>query len=96
MRRPRRPAGLTLFVTAMLVLLPLLAVMQYRWVGQLSDAERERLQRNLHATTEDFTRSLDRELARAIVGLQADAAVLDDRVWSLYAVKYAAWRTVSG
>jgi len=95
MRRLRRPAGPTLLVTAMLVLLPLLAVMQYRWVGQLSNAERERLQRNLHATTEDFTRSLDRELARAIVGLQADAAVLDDLDPSGYADRYAAWRAIT-
>jgi hypothetical protein len=51
----RRPPVLTVLVAGMLVLLPVLAVLQFRWLGQLSDAERERLQRNLRATTADNT-----------------------------------------
>jgi len=42
-----RPSGLTVLSAVLLVLLPTLAVLQYRWVGQLSTAERERMQRNL-------------------------------------------------
>ena len=50
-----RPSVLSLLVAAMIVLLPVLAVLQYRWLGQLSDAEGERLQRNLRSATADFT-----------------------------------------
>jgi signal transduction histidine kinase len=75
----------------MLVLLPVLAVLQFRWLGQLSDAERERLQRNLRATTTEITNALDLELARVIVGLQVDGLMLREQAWGRYAERYAAW-----
>ena len=79
----------------MLVLLPVLGVAAFRWLGQLSDAERERLQRNLRATTGEFTTALDLELARAIVGLQVDGPTLSDEAWARYAERYAAWSAAS-
>jgi signal transduction histidine kinase len=82
---------LSLLVAAMIVLLPVLAVLQYRWIGQLSDAERDRMQRSLRAATADFTRQVDLEVARAIVGLQLDAGMVHDEAWDRYADKYAAW-----
>ena len=75
----------------MLVLLPVLAVLQFRWLGQLSDAERERLQRNLRATTSDITSALDLELARVLVALQVDGGAIRDDAWDGYAERYAAW-----
>lgn len=86
---------LSLLVGAMLVLLPVLALLQYRWLGQLSDAERERLQRSLRAATADFTQHVDLEVARAIVGLHLDAGTVRDQAWDRYAEKYAAWRAIS-
>ena len=86
-----RPSVLTLLVAAMIVLLPVLAVLQYRWLGQLSDAERERMQRTLRGETADFTQQLDLEVARAIVGLQLDAATVHEQAWKRYAEKYATW-----
>jgi signal transduction histidine kinase len=89
------PSLLSLLVAAMIVLLPVLAALQYRWLGQLSDAERERMQRTLRAETEDFTKQVDLELARAIVGLQIDAATVHEQAWQRYAEKYAAWAATS-
>jgi hypothetical protein len=43
----KKPSGATLVTVALLILLPTLAVLQYQWVGQLSTAARERLQRNV-------------------------------------------------
>ena len=37
----RLPPGITILVLAVSLLLPLLAVLQYRWLGQVSEAERE-------------------------------------------------------
>jgi signal transduction histidine kinase len=82
---------LTWLVAAMLILLPVLAVLQFRWLGQLSDAERERLQRNLRATTTEITTALDLELARVIVGLQVDGLTLHEQAWERYAERHAAW-----
>jgi signal transduction histidine kinase len=93
--RPGRPTVLSLLVAAMIVLLPVLAVLQYRWIGQLSDAERERMQRSLRAATADFTQQVDLEVARAIVGLQVDAGMVHDEAWDRYAEKYAAWASTS-
>src|SRR5215212_8127971 len=72
-------------------MLPVLAVLQFRWLGQLSDAERERLQRNLRATTTEITNALDLELARVIVGLQVDGLTLRDQAWDRYAERQGAW-----
>ena len=89
--RFRRPSVLTWLVAAMLVLLPVLAVLQFLWLGQLSDAERERLQRNLRASTTEITTALDMELARVIVGLQVDGLTLHEQTWERYAERHAAW-----
>jgi signal transduction histidine kinase len=90
-----RPTVLSLLVAAMIVLLPVLAVIQFRWLGQLSDAERERMQRTLRADTADFTQQVDLELARVIAGLQLDAGMVRQQAWDRYAEKYATWASTA-
>lgn len=58
----QKPWMMWLLVAAMLVLLPLLAVLQYRWLGEVSAAERERMQANLKTSAERFCSDFDREL----------------------------------
>ena len=58
----QKPWMMWLLVAAMLVLLPLLAVLQYRWLGEVSAAERERMQANLKTSAEQFCSDFDREL----------------------------------
>ncbi len=43
-------------------LLPVLAALQYRWLGSLSDLEHRRARSNLHRATERFCDALDRDL----------------------------------
>ena len=87
----RRPSGSVLLVGAALVLLPTLAVLQYRWIGQVSDAERERRQRTLEHATSAIAQDVDLELIRALVGLQVDGFALRAEDWSSYAERAAAW-----
>ncbi|HEV7515148.1 MAG TPA: hypothetical protein VGR07_02495, partial [Thermoanaerobaculia bacterium] len=47
-------------------LLSLLAVLQYRWIGEVSRAERERLR----AAPDHFAEEFDRELTRAFLSFQ--------------------------
>ena len=43
-----------------------MAVLQYRWIGQVSDAERERRERTLQHATTQVAQELDVELVRAV------------------------------
>jgi signal transduction histidine kinase len=86
-----RPSGLTLLSAALLVLLPTLAVLQYRWVGQVSLAERERMQRNLRNAAIQFRDSFDVEVGRAFAALQVGANTARDGFSEPYSDRYEAW-----
>jgi signal transduction histidine kinase len=86
-----RPTRLTALTAIVLVLVPVLAVLQYRWVGELGDAARERMQRNLHNAAQQFRDSFDGELVRAYISLQVDGRTARDGDWPRYAERYAAW-----
>jgi signal transduction histidine kinase len=93
--RLRRPSGLALLALTMLVLLPVLAWLQYRWVGQVSDADRDRMHRGLQAMTTDLTQAIDLELARVMVAAQVESSMVEDDDWSRFAERYDAWRAVA-
>lgn len=66
----RKPPFLLLLTLALLVLLPILAILQYRWMGQVSEGERERLQKTLREGADRFAADFDRELARIFISFQ--------------------------
>ncbi|MFO7169721.1 MAG: ATP-binding protein, partial [Chloroflexota bacterium] len=80
---------------AALIALALLAILQYHWVGQVSAAERERMQSTLRASAARFSEDFDRELARLYLSFQIDAATLRDRNWERYAQRYDHWVTTA-
>jgi signal transduction histidine kinase len=86
-----RPSGLTLLTAALLVLLPTLAVLQYRWVGQVSEAERERMQYNLRTAASQFRDAFDLEVGRALISLQVGPITARDGVSEQYTDRYEAW-----
>ncbi len=56
-----------LVVSALLVAFVLvLAVLQYRWTGQISEAERERMRASLNSSVRRFAEELDDEIARVL------------------------------
>jgi len=80
----------------LLALLPLLAVLQYRWIGQVSQAERERMQGSLRTATTLFAQEFNWELVRTCVAFQMDFATLRERDWQRYAERWEYWlRTAS-
>jgi signal transduction histidine kinase len=87
----RRVSGVTALVAVVLLLVPALAWLQYRWVGQVSEAERERMQRTLRTAAAQFATAFDTELARSVAGLQVEGAVVRDENWASYAERYTAW-----
>lgn len=91
-RRPRFIPASLLLSLGLLVLLGGLAVLQYRWVGQVSEAERQRMQASLRARAEQFAEEFDREVARAFFWLQVEADLLHAKDWTRYAERYDRWR----
>jgi len=62
-----------LIAAALLVLLGTLATLQYRWLGQVSDAERERLRAGMGARATALAEDFDRELTKIFVTFHVDA-----------------------
>jgi len=87
----KKPAGMTLVSVALLILLPALAVLQYQWVGQLSTAARERLQRNVRIAAAQFREAFDGEIVRAVLNLQVGPATAREGVSERYSDRYNTW-----
>jgi signal transduction histidine kinase len=51
----------------MVLLLAVLAVLQWRWIGEVSAMERHRMRMSLHAAGSHFTEDFDREVTRAFL-----------------------------
>lgn len=86
---------LLLLAAALVVLLVVLAWLQYRWLGQVSEAERERMQGTLSAGAARFTQDFDRELGRIYLGLKMDADVWGARDGEAYAARYEQWQATT-
>jgi signal transduction histidine kinase len=91
MTAPRRLSAVTVLVAVVLLLVPALAWLQYRWVGQVSEAERERMQRTLRTAAAQFANDFDTELSRAVAGLQVDGSIAREENWATYAQRYTTW-----
>ena len=59
---PKRTISSIILVLVLIAILVTLAVLQYRWSGQVSQAERERMQTSLIASMGQFRQELDSEL----------------------------------
>jgi signal transduction histidine kinase len=91
----RKPSLMLVLVAALIALLPLLAFLQFRWLGEVSQAERERMQASLKTAVSNFSQDFDRELTRAYMSFQMDANLLHARAWVEYADVYDTWLQTS-
>lgn len=80
---------------SLVVLLGVLAALQYRWLGQVSAAERERMQGTLSAGAARFTQDFDRELGRVYFNLKLDATAWRTRDGDAYAARFERWRATA-
>src|SRR5262245_30914136 len=89
----RSSLPLRLLVPASLVLLvATLATLQYRWLGQVSEAERNRLRASLSQRASEFADDFDREIVRLYLSLQVEGATLDRGDWTAFVKNYDTWR----
>ncbi|MEO8127979.1 MAG: HAMP domain-containing sensor histidine kinase [Bryobacteraceae bacterium] len=96
MRRwPSKDALSLGLMCTVLLLLPVLGVLQYRWVGQVSQAERERMQTNLLKITtrfaEDFDHEVGHELANSSISFQRGMEVEPDHMDEEFMRQYRKW-----
>ena len=87
-RASLRFAKTTWLAATVAVLLPALAWLQYDWVNQIADADRDRSRRTLRAAAAQFTAAVDGELSRVSGNLQLDGAMVERHDWDAYALRY--------
>ncbi len=87
-----RSAWSVLIMAAALGLLLVLAFFQYQWIGQLSQAEQERLQAHLRAAVWRFTQEFNAESARVLMVLYAGRPAPPERELAELAERYQNWR----
>lgn len=82
-----------LIVPALLVVLVgVLAILQYRWLTQVSDAERDRRQAWLRQHAEQFANDFDSEISRLYLTLQNQAGAVIAEEPEAFARSYDGWR----
>jgi signal transduction histidine kinase len=79
----------------LLLLLPLLAMLQYRWLGQVSEGEREQLKGSLRATARRFAQDFDQELTLAYAAFSPGAQSRDENYLKDYLARYERWQSTA-
>jgi signal transduction histidine kinase len=79
-------------VAVLLILLGALAGLQYRWLGKISDDERERMQKRLEIDAQRFAEDFNREIQNAYFNFQLDATVWREKNWGEFNLRYEFWR----
>ncbi|MBI3490183.1 MAG: HAMP domain-containing histidine kinase [Acidobacteria bacterium] len=69
----RRPSWQLAAAAVLLVLLAVLGTLQYRWLGEVSTAERDRLHEGLRTRASEFSRDFDREVTRTYLAFHFDS-----------------------
>ena len=80
-----------LIVSGLLVLLGVLAILQYIWLGQISEGERARLEKNLQTDTQRFAEDFNREMQSAYFNFQLNADVWREKRWDDFNERYKFW-----
>jgi signal transduction histidine kinase len=86
-----KPAWQIAFVVALVALLGTLATLQYRWLGQVSVGERERMHASLVTGAERFSQDFNREITRAFATFQIGAEEPGKDVSATIADRYDKW-----
>ena len=92
--RGRLRLPMFVMAVALLGLIALLATLQYKWLGRISDAEREHMRATLNSRASGFAQDFDGELTRAYLLFQVDPQANGD-LESRIAVRYDRWQATA-
>jgi signal transduction histidine kinase len=73
----RRPFWPLAAAALLLVLLAVLGTLQYRWLGEVSAAEHDRLRESLRTRASDFSQDFDREITRTYLAFHFEGDTFD-------------------
>jgi signal transduction histidine kinase len=79
----------------LLALLAVLATIQYRWLGEVSQAERERMREGLRTRATEFAQEFDGELTRTYLAFQVDGDRLDADAEATLRAAYSRWQSAA-
>ena len=79
-------------VVALMALLPLLAIFQYHWLGEVSRGERERMKNNLQMSAAQFGQDFDREIKKIFAHFQMAMPPLDETSDAEMSERYRRWQ----
>jgi len=91
MLAPRLPLRLVLPV-GLIMLVIVLGVLQYRWLGQVSEAERAQLQRSLNQRAREFAQDFDKDIVLAYAWLGVTQQAVEEGLWTSMDAKYERWK----
>jgi signal transduction histidine kinase len=80
-----------ILLTAMAVLLPLLAALQYYWLGQVSEGATQRLHSSLRARAREFRYDFNREFIRAYLNFHVDSFAPPDDIERFHVERFERW-----
>jgi len=80
-----------ILLTAMAVLLPLLAALHYHWLGQVSEGATQRLQNSLRARAREFRYDFNREFIRAYLNFHVDSFAPPDDIERFHVERFERW-----
>src|SRR6185503_8215232 len=88
---------LPMFVVAaaLLGLIALLATLQYKWLGRISDEEREGMKASLTTRASGFAQDFDSELTRAYLLFQVEPMEDAGNLAARVAARYDRWQSTA-
>lgn len=96
MRPQSRGAGIPIvLVLGLAAILIVLAILQIRWTAKVSQADRERMQANLHTETGRFRRDFNLQLLRICWAFQPPDVGSSGKALKFYADRYDDWMSAS-
>ncbi|HEX6973860.1 MAG TPA: HAMP domain-containing sensor histidine kinase [Vicinamibacterales bacterium] len=93
--RGRFRVPLVVVAVALLGLIVLLATLQYRWLGQISTAERDRMHASLATRTTEFAHEFDGEITRAYLLFQVELPQADQSLAARITARYDRWQSTA-
>ena len=80
---------------ALLGLIALLATLQYKWLGRISDEEREGMKASLNTRASGFAQDFDSELTRAYLLFQVEPIEDAGNLAARVAARYDRWQSTA-